>query len=78
MGLWQAQLDPYECQGCFGGVRGEERGEVTIICTGCDQNGRKSKKYVPQEGHRGLGTTKAIDTFPKLLRAWDKVCGNNH
>lgn len=53
-GLWQAQLDPHECKGDFGGVRGEERGEVTTSCTGCDQDVRRSKKYVPQEGHRGI------------------------
>lgn len=53
-GLWQTQLAPHECQGCFGGVRGEERKEVTTSCTGCDQNVRKSKKYVPQEGNRGF------------------------
>lgn len=53
-GLWQAQLGPHECKGCFEGVRGEERGKVMTSCTGCDQNVRKSKKYVPREGHRAF------------------------
>lgn len=64
-GLRQAQLDPYEGKECFGSVRGEERGEVTTSCTACDQSVRKSKKYVPQEGHGGLWYNKSNRNLSK-------------